>query len=426
MNTFISIILLSFIFSGQFFAQWEKTNFPSTLQVNSLAISDSNIFAGTEGDGIFVSTDNGENWINRNNGLQDKVIHTIFINGKTLPAGQARIYAGTETGAYVSTNKGKSWEAINSGLSGLGVWSFAVSNFMGDSTIFAGTWNGIYSSTNNGANWEPAGLSTTMPVNSIIARDNFMFAATLAGGVYYSQNNGFGWKDISIKVKGGLYDPDAIIPVYSLAAIDTNVIASAGPGKLYYTSFDSGNFAHSTSFGNMPILCFVMHYAKLFAGNSAGYISVSDSYGLAWKYLPPPLTNQAVYSLTLNNSYIFAGTGNGVWREQYSETATNVKNLKEAPSGFILEQNYPNPFNPSTTIKYNLPSSLQGERSGERFVTLKIYNLLGKVVATLVNEQQEPGNYEVKFNGTNLPSGVYLYRLQAGNLVSAKKLMLLK
>ncbi len=421
MNTFISIILLSFIFSGEFFAQWEKTNFPSTVKVNTLAISDSNIFAGTEGDGIFVSTDNGENWIDRNNGLQDKVIHTIFINGKT-------IYAGTETGAYISTNNGKNWDIINSGLSGLsglGVWSFAVSNFMGDSIIFAGTWSGVYSSTNNGANWEAAGLSTTMPVNSIIVRNNFIFAATLAGGVFYSQSNGFGWKDISIKVSG-LGVPDAIIPVYSLAAIDTNVIAGAGPGYFYYTSFAAGNFAHSTSIGNMPILCFAMHYEQLLAGDLGGYISLSNSNGKTWKNLPPPLTNQTLYSLALKNSYIFAGTGNGVWRSLYPETTTNVENLKEAQSGFELEQNYPNPFNPSTSIKYNLPSSWEGEKSGVRLVTLKIYNLLGKEIATLVNEQQAPGNYQVKFNGSNLASGVYIYRLQVGNLVSTKKLMLLK
>ncbi len=419
MNTFISIILLSFIFPVQFFAQWERTNFPSAVHVNSLAISDSNIFAGTEGDGIFFSIDNGENWIDRNNGLQDKVIHTIFINGKT-------IYAGTETGAYVSTNNGISWDIINSGLSGLGVWSFVVSNFMGDSTIFAGTWSGIYRSTDKGTNWEPTGLYTTMPVHSIIVHDNFMFAATLAGGVYYSQSNGFGWKDISIKVKSGLGEPDAIIPVYSLAAIDTNVIAGAGPGYFYYTSFAADSFAHSTSNGHMPILCFAMYYAQLFAGDLQGYISLSNSNGSAWKNLPPPLTNQAIYSLALNNSYIFAGTGNGVWRRQYSRTTTNIEKFKEVSAGFALEQNYPNPFNPSTTIKYNLPSPLQGEGPGVRFVTLKIYNFLGKEVAALINEQQAPGNYEVKFNGSNLASGVYIYRLRAGKFVSAKKLMLLK
>jgi hypothetical protein len=140
------------------------------------------------------------------------------------------------------------------------------------------------------------------------------------------------------------------------------------------------------------------------------------------------LGNRAVYSLALNNAYIFAGTEEGIWRLWYPEPGaiTGIKSPQEVPSGFVLEQNYPNPFNPSTIIKYNLPSSLQGGESGVRLVTLKIYNLLGKKLATLVNEQQAPGNYEVKFNGSNLASGVYIYRLQAGNFVSTKKLMLLK
>ncbi|NLT50021.1 MAG: T9SS type A sorting domain-containing protein [Ignavibacteria bacterium] len=93
---------------------------------------------------------------------------------------------------------------------------------------------------------------------------------------------------------------------------------------------------------------------------------------------------------------------------------------------FILSQNYPNPFNPVTTIKYSIPASplLEGVRGG--LVTLKIFNLLGQEVATLVNQQQTAGNYEVKFDASNLASGVYLYKLQAGDFSSVRKLILMK
>ena len=67
------------------------------------------------------------------------------------------------------------------------------------------------------------------------------------------------------------------------------------------------------------------------------------------------MTNQAIYSLVLNNSYIFAGTGSGVWRLRYPETITNVENFKEAPAGFALEQNFPNPFNPINNHKIQPP-----------------------------------------------------------------------
>jgi hypothetical protein len=88
------------------------------------------------------------------------------------------------------------------------------------------------------------------------------------------------------------------------------------------------------------------------------------------------------------------------------------------PKEFSLSQNYPNPFNPSTTINFSIS---QTEK-----VNLKIYDVLGREVATLVNEQKAPGNYEVKFNAGNFASGMYLYRLQAGDFVQTKKMILMK
>jgi len=83
-----------------------------------------------------------------------------------------------------------------------------------------------------------------------------------------------------------------------------------------------------------------------------------------------------------------------------------------------LRQNYPNPFNPSTTIKYELP------RSSE--VRLSVYDMLGREVAILVNERMNAGVHEVKFDGSGLASGVYLYRMWAGEFVATKRLLLLK
>ncbi|MBK6912767.1 MAG: T9SS type A sorting domain-containing protein [Ignavibacteriales bacterium] len=96
---------------------------------------------------------------------------------------------------------------------------------------------------------------------------------------------------------------------------------------------------------------------------------------------------------------------------------------------FSLGQNYPNPFNPTTIIRYTISTPLSfGEGLGKR---LLVYDILGNEVATLVNEQQSPGSYEVEFNtgalqGMSLPSGVYYYRLKAGDFVETKKMVLLK
>ena len=107
------------------------------------------------------------------------------------------------------------------------------------------------------------------------------------------------------------------------------------------------------------------------------------------------------------------------------------------PDEFVLYQNYPNPFNPATTIKYSIPvnsgqssvgstqypaSSIQNQVS----VSLKVYDILGREVATLVNGQQRPGNYSVSFDASNLPSGTYIYRITAGSFTKSRKMVLLR
>jgi len=98
--------------------------------------------------------------------------------------------------------------------------------------------------------------------------------------------------------------------------------------------------------------------------------------------------------------------------------ASYVRTLADGPATFALYQNYPNPSNPTTTISYELPD--------KSFVSLKVYDILGNEVATLVSQNENGGSYSVKFDGSRFASGVYFYRLTAGNFVSAKKLIILK
>ncbi len=107
---------------------------------------------------------------------------------------------------------------------------------------------------------------------------------------------------------------------------------------------------------------------------------------------------------------------------------TGITDGNKLPDKFELSQNYPNPFNPTTTIKYSIPTSspLAKGRTEEGFVTLKIYDVLGREVATLVNEAKSPGYYSVNFNAVNLPSGLYFYKLTAGGFSQTKKMILMK
>ena len=119
--------------------------------------------------------------------------------------------------------------------------------------------------------------------------------------------------------------------------------------------------------------------------------------------------------------HLFAGTMHygGVWRRPLSEMITSVDpGSHEMPQESSLSQNYPNPFNPSTTIKYALPSATMAR--------LSVYDMLGREVSVLVNEGREAGVHEVRFDASGLSSGVYFYRLQAGDFTQTKRLLLLR
>lgn len=115
-------------------------------------------------------------------------------------------------------------------------------------------------------------------------------------------------------------------------------------------------------------------------------------------------------------------SSNGVvyWTDSFMvDVATDIEDeLPNLPKEYALEQNYPNPFNPSTTIKYSIPN--------QSYVILKVFDVLGRQVATLVNKEQPQGNYEVKLDASNLTSGIYFYTMQAGEFMETKKMILIK
>ncbi len=142
------------------------------------------------------------------------------------------------------------------------------------------------------------------------------------------------------------------------------------------------------------------------------------------KFADTPLELQQSKSIFKTKVFAFDGKKNielsnsdynsieGVTGNSPKESSTNL------PTEFALGQNYPNPFNPSTTINYELPAS--------NFVTLKIYDLVGKEVMTLVNEKLDAGRYSATFNGSNLASGMYFYKITAGEFTFVRKMVLIK
>lgn len=158
--------------------------------------------------------------------------------------------------------------------------------------------------------------------------------------------------------------------------------------------------------------------ANLFAGTYDGVFH-STNDGATWSLGNTGLTDTSVSALAVNGTNLFAGTRSGVWRRPLSEMVTRVGQQQiELPTQFCLRQNFPNPFNPSTSIEFQVPNQSP--------VTLKIFDVLGREVATLVSELKQAGTHAVKWDATQLSSGVYFYSLIAGQFRETRRMILMK
>ena len=152
-------------------------------------------------------------------------------------------------------------------------------------------------------------------------------------------------------------------------------------------------------------------------------------------------SNDIAYSMAIqsNENIIAVGSSTGSYYSVFKlmrytgnpVTGINEEVSHNIPASFVVEQNYPNPFNPSTKIRYSIPSTSQSPLKGRAWdgltnIQLKIYDILGREISTLVNKEQQPGNYEVSFDASNLSSGVYIYNLTAGEFNSSRKMVLIK
>ena len=151
---------------------------------------------------------------------------------------------------------------------------------------------------------------------------------------------------------------------------------------------------------------------------------MSSNYGASWKEINDGLgylgSTAPIRCLAVSGMHLFAGIDSrGLWKRPLSDFISSVReSQKQVPNVIQLQQNYPNPFNSVTTIRYALYQPEQ--------VNLRILNSIGQEAALLVNESKQAGEYNVRLDANDLPSGVYMYRLQAGEFVEAKKLLLLK
>ncbi len=295
------------------------------------------------------------------------------------------------------------------------IYSFALS----DSIVFAGSYDGVFRSTDNGLSWTGVNNGLTdLNVKSLAISDTNLFAGTINAGVFLSTNNGASWTEINT----GL----AITDVPSLAVSATNLFAGSYGSGVYrkplevivpveLTSFRAAasgmevtlNWTTATELNNQ-----LFEIQRKIGSNDFVTISQLKGHGTTtnpnqYSYVDK-LINGGKYYYRLKQTD-FDG------RFEYS----NEINVEvSVPYKFTLEQNYPNPFNPATAIKYSIPE--------QSYVTLKVYDILGREVATLVNGQKSAGSYEINFNAEKLASGVYFYKVQSGQRFLIRKMILMK
>ncbi len=418
----LALVITFFSAISSLNAQWIQTNGLSDGHIYCIAVLGKNLVVGDGpttvdhyyiGGGTFLSSDNGNSWDTIRISPSGNVANVLAIKDTVL-------FAHADGGVFRSTDNGSSWTSIDSGLTNYDLTTFAFSG----TNIFAGIYGqGVFLSTNNGDSWTAAntGMEDAY-VECLAIRDTELFAGT-DKGVFLSINNGTSWTAVS----NGLIESVHWIGlgttvVQALTFIGGTLFAGTDGGGVFFTTNNGTNWFNSSSgltFAGGNVMSLVTSGDRLFAGTWGG-VFLSTDHDTTWSAVNTGSLDSAVYSLAIKDSFLFAGTwGHGVWKRTLSEMTTSVKQAdNRVPKRFALLQNFPNPFNPSTIIGYQLTTNV--------FVSLMVFDVLGRRVETLVNERQSAGNHSITFNAGSLPSGIYFYRLDAGTYHDTKKLLLLK
>ena len=242
------------------------------------------------------------------------------------------------------------------------------------------------------------------------------------GTILRTTDTGFNWENVSIPDTNVDFNSISQQGVYNSA----DVFVAVGTGGKIYKSTDTGATWEQKSSGttsNLTSVFFLTPDSGIVAGDN-GTIILTTNGGNSWftdnTFISPPGRNFKSVSCIHKESQTYSVISDSLFIVSNEEiiVADVEQNETFIISGYLLSQNYPNPFNPSTKISWQSPVS------GHQ--TLKIYDVLGNEVATLVDEYREAGRYELLFDASNLSSGIYFYRLEAGSFVETKKMILLQ
>jgi photosystem II stability/assembly factor-like uncharacterized protein len=400
-------------------------------------------------------------WVQQISGTTNDLNCVSFVNINTGFAG------GTGGLILKTTNGGINWQSINidsySNISRI--------QFLNVISGYVSSSSGIKKSTNGGLNWISTSWAGTKPISFVDTSTGFTFYNPPYGNeCIYTSNGGLNWNNVG---SFGTGYPTML----DIFFINSQTGYMSGSECYFYGHYEIGyavigktingglNWNYSLRLGSNCNSGFVN---KLFFLNDSFGVAVghngdeflkTTNAGLNWSWLQVPSKMNSIYFVTVNNGLmcgdlgiiLLTSDGGNNWLNQNLNVNSNFEEISmvnqytgwvvgtsgkifktttggiigfqninsDVPEYFALYQNYPNPFNPITKIMYDLPNAAK--------VKIIVYDILGREVIKLVNnELKKPGRYYVEFNGNNYASGVYFYRIEAGEFVLAKKMVLLK
>jgi len=380
------------------FAQWIQVQ---KSAVNCLLVDSSTVFASNDSIGIMRSFDNGATWTAGDSSLRWTAIYCMIFKGAILYMG-----GGGVINIRSSVDSGNSWKQVASFSNSLGIFSFAVT---GDHIFAGGYYGKVYVSSNDGASWADVSPSWRElgDVHALAVNGSYLFVGnSLSKEIYATSDNGQNWKEID----SGLYS-------------GSSVLCFAFNGSTLYTGTADGvyRFNKTTSvwtllntdlvfpYGpNIPIgvNSLVLNGPDIFAGTDSIYLS-KDS-GSSWISVSsglPPIVGSGVYSLAAGNGYLFTDLGpRGIWRRPLSEMLANKNVDKQRMDSKVARIHVIN----KNRIQYDFSGSAA-------LVTIKLYDIYGRLIKTLLNCVQQPGSYTA-----SMPRGISQGRYILSFVVGSK------
>lgn len=408
---FISVFNISFSQQGWIQQQSGTSNYLYWTYFNSVGTG----WVVGQANTLLKTTNYGSNWFAQNPGAPGFIYSVFFIDGSTgWLVGQGGTIRKT-------TDSGSNWIPQTSGFPSNYLYSI---NFTDASFGYiTGSGGLILKTTDGGNNWVQAPSGVTNTISCV----NFPFSAT--GSIGYAVG-GTATEGVVLKTSsfGTIWNVQTLgsnwlFGVYFVSVSDGWTVGYNG--VIYATANGGANWTEQSSGTTQRLVA--VHFPSANTGYSVGYsgtIIKTTNGGANWVAQISPSTNNLWGVYFIDNLTGWAAGWHGTILHTTNGGVTYIqKTGSDVPEGFILYQNYPNPFNPDTEIRFAVPAS-----SGVNGLNIKlvIYDVAGKEISILVNGQLESGHYTIQWNGSDFPSGVYFYRLSAGEINISRKMVLAK